>query len=217
MKVGIISIFISMFEALTQFGVLRRAFQNGIVSLSFFNPRDYSTGNYKRIDERPYGGGPGMVMMPEPLFQAVHAAKRELGENTPVYYLSPQADVLTQQKVQQMSTLEKFILVCGRYEGIDQRFIDQYVDAEISIGQYIVSGGEMPAMILIDAIARLLPGALGDPESALQESFQHGNELDYPVYTAPRLWQGHAVPAVLLEGDHQKIKNFRKTASLRKR
>lgn len=209
MNIALITIFPEMFTSLTNFGVIGRAFTQEKVKLHFFNPRDFTEDNYRRIDERPYGGGPGMVMMAEPLFRAISAAKERLGADTPVYFLSPQGEVLKQKKVQALSSQAKFILICGRYEGVDQRLIDECVDAEISIGEYVVSGGEMPAMILIDAIVRLLPGVLGDPESAIQESFQNEGEFDYPVYTAPRIWHEKEVPQVLLSGDHKKIDLFR--------
>ena len=213
MQIAIITIFPEMFKALTDFGVIGRACERQIVNLHFFNPRDFTEDTYRRVDERPYGGGPGMVMMAEPLCQAITAAKSQLGTGAPVYFLSPQGEVLTQKKVQTLATVDKLILICGRYEGVDQRLIDECVDAELSIGQYVVSSGEMPAMIVIDAITRLLPGVLGDPESALQESFQNENELDYPVYTAPRIWHDQEVPAVLLSGDHKKIAAWRKDNS----
>lgn len=212
MKIALISIFPEMFSALTNFGVVGRAFKEGVVTIQFFNPRDFTTDAYRRIDERPYGGGPGMVMMPEPLYCAIVAAKKALGSDTPVYFLSPQGNVLTQKKAQALSMAGDFILICGRYEGIDQRLIDECVDEEISIGEYVVSGGELPAMILIDAITRLIPGVLGDPESAIQESFQNEGELDYPVYTAPKIWHEREVPRILLSGDHKKIAAFRKAA-----
>lgn len=213
MQIALITIFPEIFQALTEFGVIGRAFTRGIVKAHFFNPRDFTKDNYKRIDDKPYGGGPGMVMMAEPLFQAIMAAKRTLGEDTPVYFLSPQGEVLTQQRAEQFSKTQKFILICGRYEGVDQRLINECVDGQISIGEYVVSGGEMPAMILIDAVTRLLPGVLNDPESAKQESFQNEKELDYPVYTSPRNWHGQEVPEVLLSGDHKKIAIWRKQNS----
>ena len=202
----IITIFPEMFRALTDFGVIGRACERGILKVSMLNPRDFTADTYRRIDERPYGGGPGMVMMAEPLYQAIQAAKTKLGPAVPVYFLSPQGSVLTQKKVREWAGSSSMILLCGRYEGVDQRLIDECVDAEISIGEYVVSGGELPAMIVIDAITRLLPGVLNDPESALQESFETEGALDYPVYTAPRIWHEKPVPPVLLSGDHQKIK-----------
>jgi len=209
MEIALITIFPEMFNSLSQFGVVGRAFEKGIARLHFFNPRDFTHDNYHRIDERPYGGGPGMVMLAEPLYQALCAAKAQLGQSTPVYFLSPQGPVFSQKMATQLSKSKNMILICGRYEGVDQRFIDAYVDHEVSIGQYIVSGGELPAMVILDALIRLLPGVLGDPESALQESFQNEDELDYPVYAAPRSWQDHNVPEVLLSGNHKKIKAWR--------
>ena len=150
-----------------------------------------------------------MVMMPEPLYQAIQAAKLRLGEDAKVIYLSPQGARFNQKKAEQVLEDQKLILLCGRYEGVDQRLLDQYVDEEISLGDFVVSGGELPAMMLLDAVARLVPGVLGDPESALQESFQNGADLDYPVFTEPRIWQGQSVPEVLLSGHHEKIKAWR--------
>ena len=209
---AVITIFPEMFRALTDFGVIGRALERSIFTLSYFNPRDFATKSNRRVDERPYGGGPGMVMMAEPLYQAIEAAKNALGHKTPVYFLSPQGPVLTQKKVRELSATSSMILLCGRYEGVDQRLIDAYVDAEISIGEYIVSGGELPAMILIDAIVRLLPEVLGHPLSAVEESFSNPEDLafDYPVFTEPRDWKGQAVPEVLLSGHHEKIKAWRK-------
>ena len=209
MDIALISIFPEMFSALTDSGVIGRACQNKTIRLHFFNPRDFTQDRYRRIDERPYGGGPGMVMMAEPLYQAMTAAKETLGAGTPVYLLSPKGIVFSQKQARSLSQSTKIILVCGRYEGIDQRFIDECVDAELSIGEYVVSGGELPAMIVIDAITRLLPGVLNDPESAIQESFSTDNALDYPVYTAPRIWHDRETPAVLLSGDHKKIEDWK--------
>ena len=210
MQLAIISIFPELFSSFTQLGVVGRAFERKIATATFFNPRDFTEDNYRRIDQRPYGGGPGMVMLAEPLYRAIQAAKAQLGEDTPVYLLSPKGPVFKQAKARELAATAKMILICGRYEGIDQRLIDECVDAEISIGEYIVSGGELPAMIVMDAIIRLLPGVLNDPESAIQESFQTEGELDYPVYTAPRFWHDQAVPEVLLSGDHKKIAALRK-------
>ncbi len=214
MNIALISIFPEMFNAFASLGVVGRAFERKIATIAYFNPRDFTEDKYRRVDERPYGGGPGMVMMAEPLFQALQAAKAQLGYDTPVYLMSPQGALFNQKQAQSLAQNSKMIIICGRYEGIDQRFIDTYVNHEISIGQYIVSGGELPAMAVMDAMIRLLPGVLNDPESAVQESFSNGNEMDYPVYTAPRTWRNQAVPDVLLSGDHKKIAAWRKKAEL---
>jgi tRNA (guanine37-N1)-methyltransferase len=209
LKCAVISIFPEMFHALTGYGVIGRAAERGILDLQCFNPRDYTKDAYRRVDQRPYGGGPGMVMMAEPLYQAIQAAKAALGKETPVFFLSPQGPCFTQKKAAEWATLPAMILLCGRYEGVDQRLIDICVDAEISIGEYIVSGGELPAMVIVDAVTRLLPGVLGHPLSAVEESFSEGDRLDYPVFTEPHTWQGHEVPEVLRSGHHEKIKAWR--------
>jgi tRNA (guanine37-N1)-methyltransferase len=208
MKFAIISIFPEMFNALTNFGVIGRAVTKNKITLSFINPRDFATDNYRRVDERPFGGGPGMVMLAEPLFEAIKAAKAELGEDTQVIYLSPQGRVFKQQDAPILLNLKKVILLCGRYEGVDQRLLDECVDSEISIGDFVVSGGELPAMLIIDAMTRLIPGVLNDETSSLLETHQ-GEFVDYPHYTAPRIWHDIPVPEVLLSGDHEKIETWR--------
>ena len=213
----VISIFPEMFKALTEFGVVGRAFASGLLELTLLNPRDYAPAPRRRVDERPYGGGPGMVMMAEPLYQAIQAAKMQLGDETKVIYLSPQGPRFNQNKAAAMVTYQKLILLCGRYEGVDQRLLDQWIDEQVSLGDFVVSGGELPAMMLLDAVARLVPGVLGDPESVLQESFQNGNELDYPVYTEPKVWQDQAVPEVLLSGHHKNIKAWREMQKIAKK
>lgn len=212
MQIAIVSLFPEMFIAL-QYGITGRALQQHLLQLSYFNPRDYTADNYHRVDDRPYGGGPGMVMQVKPLQQAIHAAKMQLGLETPVIYLSPQGKTLEQAGAEQLSQQTKLILLAGRYEGIDERLIQAEVDAEWSIGDYVVSGGELPAMVLIDAIVRLLPGALGDNESAQQDSFVQGL-LDCPHYTRPESLPEGKVPTVLLSGDHAAIAQWRLQQSL---
>ncbi len=217
LRCAVISLFPEMFQALTGFGVVGRAFEARIVELLVFNPRDYTEDARRRVDARPYGGGPGMVMQAEPLYQAIQAAKKALGEPVQVIYLSPQGKRFKQQKAADLGEGFPFILICGRYEGVDQRLLESVVDEEISLGDFVVSGGELPAMMLLDAVVRLLPGVLGDPDSALYESFQQGSELDYPVYTEPRIWRTLKVPEVLLSGHHEKIKLWRKVECARKK
>lgn len=208
MKFAIISIFPEMFSALTDFGVISRGVEQGKISLEFINPRDFTTDNYRRVDDRPFGGGPGMVMMAEPLYQAIVAAKKSLGADTQVAYLSPQGIVFKQADAPKLLKLEKLILLCGRYEGVDQRLLDECVDLEISIGDFVVSGGELPAMLIIDAMARLIPGVLNNEDSTLQETHQ-GEGDDYPNFTMPRIWHEQSVPEVLLSGDHKAIQKWR--------
>ena len=216
MQFGIITLFPEMFAAFSDWGITSRAVKKKLIQLSFFNPRDFTQDAHRSVDDRPYGGGPGMVMMADPLFQAIKAAKKQLGEKTPVYYLSPQGPVFSQQKAIEFAQTDKMILLCGRYEGIDQRLLDHHIDAEISLGNYVVSGGELPAMMVMDAIARLLPGVLGDPESAQQDSFMQEGVLDCPHYTRPENWQGFEVPKVLLSGHHKDIVKWRGEQALQK-
>ncbi|MDZ7924399.1 MAG: tRNA (guanosine(37)-N1)-methyltransferase TrmD [Marinagarivorans sp.] len=215
--VGVITLFPEMFQAITEYGVTRKAVGNNIVSVGFFNPRDFTTDKHRTVDDRPYGGGPGMLMMAEPLAKAVAAAKAwqvtANGQAGTVIYLSPQGKTLDQQGVQTLSKLGNLVLVAGRYEGVDERFITACVDQEWSVGDYIVSGGELPAMVLLDAVMRLLPGVLGDATSASQDSFEYGL-LDCPHYTRPEIIAGEGVPEALLSGDHQRIAQWRLQQSL---
>lgn len=216
MWTGIISLFPEMFRALTESGITGRAVKNGLLEVPCWNPRDFTEDAYHRVDDRPYGGGPGMVMQIEPLRRAIAAAKAAAAEKgllPKVIYLSPQGRVLTQAGVQELRQEEAMILLCGRYEGIDERFIQREVDAEWSVGDYVLSGGELPAMVLIDAVTRLLPGALGSDASAEEDSFSDGL-LDCPHYTRPEVYEGEQVPAVLLSGDHAAIKKWRRRQSL---
>ncbi len=213
MRLQIISLFPDMFQALN-YGIVGRALEKKLLQLQLWNPRDFTTDPYHKVDDRPYGGGPGMVMKAEPLQQAIHAAKLQSGSNTPVHYLSPQGKPLTQAAIQELAQRSDLILLSGRYEGIDQRLIDSTVDETWSIGDFVVSGGELPIMLLIDAMVRLLPGALGDPESACFDSFSNGL-LDHPHYTRPPEWNDQKVPEVLLGGDHQAIARWRMQQSLK--
>lgn len=207
MWVGLISLFPDMFNAL-HFGITGRAIDNNLLQLNIWNPRDYTSDPHRTVDDRPYGGGPGMVMKVEPLIKAISAAKDTAGNNTKVIYLSPQGKKVTQTQISNFVEQDKIILVCGRYEGIDERVINLAIDEEWSIGDYVLSGGELAAMVIIDAITRLIPGALGDENSAQQDSFCNGL-LDYPHYTRPEEIDDLKVPAMLLSGDHAAIKRWR--------
>jgi len=216
----IITLFPQMFDALTQYGITRRAAEQGSYELKTWNPRDFTTDNYRTIDDRPYGGGPGMVMLGEPLAAAINAARQRQAasgvKKSRVVYMSPQGRLLTHAVVKELVAQqddEGLILLAGRYEGIDERLIRQQVDEEISIGDYVLSGGELAAMVLMDSIVRQLPGVLGDAESAEQDSFVQGL-LDCPHYTRPEMFNGEAVPPVLLSGNHAEIQRWRLQQSL---
>jgi tRNA (guanine37-N1)-methyltransferase len=215
--IDVVTLFPPMFEALTQHGITRRALELGLYELRLWNPRDFTTDHYKTVDDRPYGGGPGMVMLPQPLEKALSAARgRQRAANVtdaPVIYLSPQGTPLTHATVARLAGEAGLILLAGRYEGIDERLIERQVDEEISIGDYVLSGGELPAMVLIDAIVRQLPGALNDADSAGCDSFAHGL-LDHPHYTRPEVYEGAAVPQVLLSGHHAQIERWRRKQAL---
>jgi len=208
----VITLFPEMFNAITRYGVTGKANRNTIFQLRTWNPRDFTKDNYRTVDDSPYGGGPGMVMMAQPLEDAIIQAKTRqtaLGIEKPkVVYLSPQGRRLDHEMVTQLSMLPGLILLCGRYEGVDERLIIRQVDMEISIGDYVISGGELAAMVLIDCIVRQIPGTLGDPESANQDSFVDGL-LDYPHYTRPEMYKGNHVPEVLMSGNHAQIRRWR--------
>lgn len=207
-RFGVVTLFPELFQHFSEVGVIGRACQQGIIDLQFQNPRTFTQDRYQTVDDRPYGGGPGMVMLAEPLAQATDALKIALGSQAPVCYLSPQGEKLTHSLVQELVEQPSLILICGRYEGVDERFIEAYVDRQISIGDYVLSGGELPAQVIIDAVARQLPGVLGHEASAAQDSFAQGL-LDCPHYTRPEVWREHAVPKVLLSGHHEKIAKWR--------
>lgn len=211
MKIGVITLFPDMFKAL-DYGIPRRAQEKGALELTCWDPRAYTTDVHRTVDDTPYGGGPGMVMKVAPLQAALGEARQTLPK-AKVIYLSPQGTPLDHAAVKQLSKGTELILLCGRYEGIDERLIELEVDAEYSIGDYVVSGGEIPAMVLIDAVSRQLPGVLGDKESANEDSFVNGL-LDYPHYTRPAEISGKKVPEVLLSGDHAAIKKWRLEQSL---
>lgn len=209
---GIISLFPEMFQALNS-GITGRALKEELIKLTCWNPRDFAKDKHKTVDDHPYGGGPGMLMKAEPLQAAIHAAKKAAPPQTSVIYLSPQGKPFDQTAASLLAAKEAVILLAGRYEGIDERIIQQEVDEEWSIGDYILTGGELPAMVMIDAITRLLPGALGDDDSATNDSLSNGL-LKYPQYTRPEIFSGQAVPPVLLSGDHADIHTWRLKASL---
>lgn len=219
MRVAIVTLFPEMFSALTDYGISSRAVNNQLLEIGTWNPRSYTTDRHQTVDDRPYGGGPGMVMMVEPLRLAIDAAKVWLSENgkpSRVIYLSPQGRVLDQAGVTVLAEVvhtENLVLIAGRYEGIDERLFQMDIDEEWSIGDYVLSGGELPAMVLLDAVIRLLPGALGHKDSAAEDSFSDGL-LDCPHYTRPEVYKGQHVPPVLLSGNHAAIKQWRLEQSL---
>ncbi|WWO99090.1 MAG: tRNA (guanosine(37)-N1)-methyltransferase TrmD [Candidatus Dasytiphilus stammeri] len=211
MWIGIISIFPEMFKAITDFGITSRAFKKALLSMKIWNPRNFALNQHGTIDNRPYGGGSGMIMMVQPLIDAIKAAKTSAFDAT-VVYLSPQGRRLDHQGVHELVNRKKLILVCGRYEGIDDRIIQTEIDEEWSVGDYILSGGELPAMILIDTITRCLPGAIAS-DSVEEDSFVNGL-LEYPHFTKPRVFEGKEVPRVLLSGNHYEIQRWRLKQSL---
>lgn len=213
LRIGVISLFPEMFEAITQYGVTGRAIRNGLIEFQSWNPRDFTHDKHRTVDDRPYGGGPGMLMMVQPLRDAIIEAKAQLGNDAKVIYLSPQGRKLSQSGVRELSQSSKLIFIAGRYEGIDERIIQSLVDEEWSVGDYVLSGGELPAMTLIDAIARFVPGVLGHEQSAEQDSFSDGL-LDCPHYTRPEVLDGESVPKVLLSGNHEHIRLWRLQQSL---
>lgn len=214
MKIALVTLFPKMFEAVTDYGVTGRALSKGLVEVGFFNPRDYTTDRHHSVDDRPYGGGPGMVMTLEPLREAITRARDWMQGSCKVVYLSPQGQVLTHQAVVDFAgRRENLVLIAGRYEGIDERLLSLEVDEEWSIGDYVLSGGELPAMVLMDALLRQLPGVLGRQASAEEDSFVDGL-LDCEHYTRPEVYKGMAVPEVLLSGNHERIRRWRLQRSL---
>jgi len=208
MQFGVISIFPEMFQALTASGVTGRAVSKGLVGIECWNPRDFTTDRHQTVDDRPYGGGPGMLMKVEPLEKAIAASKAKLGANSKVIYLSPQGKQLTQQGAESLAKEDSLIFLAGRYEGVDERLIQAQVDEEWSIGDYVLSGGELAAMVMMDSIIRLVPEVLGHDMSAVEDSFVDGL-LDCPHYTRPEVYEGESVPHVLLSGNHKKIERWR--------
>lgn len=214
-RLAVVTLFPEMFAAIQQWGITGRAFQSGICQLTLHDPREEATDRHGTVDDRPYGGGPGMVMTAPILSASLAKAKASVDGDVPVIALTPQGQKLDARLAQTLAEKTGLILVAGRYEGMDERFLEQEVDLEISVGDFVVSGGELPAMLLMDAVMRWLPGVLGHPESAVEDSFTEGL-LDCPQYTRPEAYQGTAVPEVLLSGDHGAIAQWRRAQALRR-
>ncbi|MDG0027161.1 tRNA (guanosine(37)-N1)-methyltransferase TrmD [Trinickia sp. Y13] len=218
MQFDVVTLFPEMFRAVTEWGITSRAAKQGRFGLRTWNPRDFTSDNYRTVDDRPYGGGPGMVMLAKPLEAAIGAAKAAQAAqgvaSTRVVMMSPQGDTLNHERVMRFAQEPGLVLLCGRYEAIDQRLIDRCVDEEVSLGDFVLSGGELPAMALMDAVVRQLPGVLGDAQSAVQDSFVDGL-LDCPHYTRPEEYEGVRVPDVLLGGHHAEIEQWRRKEALR--
>ncbi|WP_020682903.1 tRNA (guanosine(37)-N1)-methyltransferase TrmD [Marinobacterium rhizophilum] len=205
---GVVTLFPEMFEAITAYGVTGRAVRNGLIDVRCWNPRDYTLDKHRTVDDRPYGGGPGMLMKVQPLRDAINAARSAAGDGATVIYLSPQGRRLDHAGVRELAARQKLILVAGRYEGIDERLLETEIDEEWSLGDFVLSGGELPGMTLIDAVSRLVPGVLGHQNSAAEDSFSEGL-LDCPHYTRPEQFDGMQVPEVLLGGNHEEIRRWR--------
>ena len=208
MKIEVVSLFPRMIAGALEFGVIGRAIARGLLSVGTEDPRAHTSDVHRTVDDRPYGGGPGMVMKAEPLLAAIRAAHARLPAGSPRVVLSAQGEPFGQARAQELAALPGLLLVAGRYEGVDERVIELGADSELSVGDYVLSGGELPALTVIDAVARLLPGVLGDERSSVEESFMQGL-LDWPHYTRPEIFEGRAVPAVLLSGDHADIRRWR--------
>lgn len=216
MRFDVLTLFPELFAPLLTSGITRRAYESGQVEVQLHNPRDHAEGNYRRVDDRPFGGGPGMVMMAEPLARCLQAAQATRKNRAPVVLFSPLGRPLDHAQVERWAVSEGAVLVCGRYEGLDQRFIDTHVDEQISLGDFVLSGGEIAAMALLDAVARLQPGVLGDADSHALDSFNPALDglLDCPHYTRPESWEGQGVPEVLLSGHHGQIERWRREQRL---
>ena len=214
MRIDVMTLFPDFIAQAAAVGVVGRAQERGLLSLHGWNPRDYASGGYRRVDDRPFGGGPGMVMLLAPLRACLEAVRAADPVPAPVIYMSPQGAPLTQKKVRELATLPRMILLCGRYEGVDERFLEAEVDEELSIGDYVLSGGELAAAVVIDAVGRLQEGALNDAESAIQDSFEGDGLLDCPHYTQPSSHPLGDVPAVLRSGDHAAIARWRRQQAL---
>jgi tRNA (guanine37-N1)-methyltransferase len=223
MRFDVVTLFPEMFAALTRHGITRRALEEGLFELKTWDPRDFTTDNYRRVDDRPYGGGPGMVMLPQPLLAAIEAARLrqcEAGVARPaVVLMSPQGERLDERLVKELAREQGLVVIAGRYEGVDERLVASCVDREVSIGDYVTSGGELPAMVLMDCLVRRLPGSLNDAESASQDSFADDPSfprglLDWPHYTRPEEWKGARVPEALLSGNHAAIARWRRKQAL---
>lgn len=213
MQIAVVTLFPELVGQVTRYGVVGRAMQKERLALILENPRDYADDAHRTVDDRPYGGGPGMVLKYEPAARAITAAKRQVPAGSPVVYLTPQGRAFDQATARRLAALPGFVLLAGRYEGIDERLIESLVDEELSVGDFVLSGGEIAAMAVIDTVSRLVPGVLGDTESAVQESFEQGL-LDHPQYTRPESVAGRRVPTVLLSGDHERIARWRHKQAL---
>ncbi|HUL17698.1 MAG TPA: tRNA (guanosine(37)-N1)-methyltransferase TrmD [Steroidobacteraceae bacterium] len=208
MQIEVVTLFPEMIQGALGFGIVSRALGRGLLSVGTEDPRAYATDVHRTVDDRPYGGGPGMVLKPEPLVAAIRAAHARLPPGSLRVYLSAQGEPFTQARAQELAGLPGLLLVAGRYEGVDERVVEAAIDRELSVGDYVLSGGELPALTVIDALARLLPGALGDERSSVEDSFVQGL-LDWPHYTRPEVFEGRSVPPVLLSGDHAQIRRWR--------
>jgi tRNA (guanine37-N1)-methyltransferase len=208
MRIEVVTLFPEMITGALEFGIVRRAIERGLLAVGTEDPRGHTTDVHRTVDDRPYGGGPGMVLKPEPLMAAIRAARARWPDGSPRIYLSAQGEPMRQAMARELADLPGFVLVAGRYEGLDERVIELGIDREVSIGDYVLSGGELPALVVIDAVARLLPGALGDERSNVEESFVAGL-LDWPHYTRPEVFEGLGVPQVLLSGNHADIRRWR--------
>lgn len=208
MKIEVVTLFPRMIAGALEFGIVGRAIARGLMSVGTEDPRLHATDAHRTVDDRPYGGGPGMVMKPEPLLAAIRAAHARLPPGSPRVYLSAQGQPFGQAQARELAALPGMLLLAGRYEGVDERVVELGIDRELSVGDYVLSGGELPALVIIDALARLLPGALGDERSSAEDSFAHGL-LDWPHYTRPEVFEGRGVPPVLLSGDHADIRRWR--------
>lgn len=210
MKIDVITLFPEIIELYINMGIIGKALEKRLLNINYVNLRDFSNDRHKRVDDYPYGGGPGMLLKPEPIYNAIYELK---SKDSHIIYLSPKGSRLNQNKVKKLANKSHIILIAGHYEGIDQRIIDNFVDEEISVGDYILTGGELPALIIIDSISRLVPGVLGSKESIIEESF-NDNLLEYPQYTRPKDFMGLLVPDVLLSGNHGKIAEWRRLKSI---
>lgn len=216
MRFDIVTLFPQMFVSFLSSGITRRAFESGQIDVGLSNPRDFATGAYRRVDDRPFGGGPGMIMLAEPLSRCLESIQSRRLEPVPVVLFSPAGEPLNHVKVTRWARSQGAVLVCGRYEGVDQRFIDTYVTEQISLGDFVLSGGEIAAMAMLDAVARLQPGVLNSVDSHQQDSFNEALDglLDCPHYTRPEVWSNQAVPEVLLSGHHERIECWRRQQRL---
>ncbi len=206
MRFDIVTLFPELIDVYTSNGIIGRAVENGMFEIGYVNLRDYSEDKHKKVDDYPYGGGPGMLLKPEPMFNALVAIKKQ---NSYIIYLSPKGNLFNQKKAKELSEKEHIVLIAGHYEGVDQRIIDKYVNEEISMGDYVLTNGELPVLMIVDAVGRLIPGVLGSDESTVEESHS-GNLLEYPQYTRPESYLGLDVPEILLSGHHKKIEEWRR-------